>query len=137
MTKKANLCSLLLIGVLYVLGSVGCSKPEQAAPNGMAEETAASAPVQSTPDWLLRGGDINRASMMSEWAALTEDDRLASSADLVTMQMRHAKQPMPDMSEFESLSRKLEAKLSEISTEGTRNNEYVGNDVVDVWPTIQ
>ena len=137
MKKKAGGFSLLVVATLCVFGVFGCSKSETQSPKEMAEETVENAPRHEMPDWLLRGGDINRASMMSEWAPLSKDDRLASSADLVSMQLRHNDQPIPEPAELEALSRKLEAKLSEISTEGSRNNEPVGNVLDDVWPTIQ
>ena len=137
MKKKAGGFPLLVVATLCVFGVVGCSKSETQSPKEMAEETVENAAKHEMPDWLLRGGDINRASMMSEWAPLSKDDRLASSADLVSMQLRHNDQPIPEPAELEALSRKLEAKLSEISAEGSRNNELVGNVVDDVWPTIQ
>ena len=129
MTTKARLSSSLLLAapflvVLFV----------HEAAKGESEERA---PASGRPAWLMRGGDIHRASQMKEWKSLGEEGRLAASADLVTMQLRRAKQPIPSPAELEALARALESKLTEVSASGSRDEEYVGSIVDEVWPSIR
>ncbi len=129
MIKKTYVFSCLMIVMLCAVGLVGCNKPEKE----MAEKT----PASGAPAWLLRGGDINRASLIKEWKSLDQEGRLAASADLVTMQLRNANQEIPSLAKLEALARSLESRLTEISAGGTRDEDYVGDVVDDIWPSIQ
>jgi hypothetical protein len=101
--------------------------------DGQARPLTDSSP---SAQWLLRGGDINRASMMSEWSGLDEEGRLASAADLVTFKRRSQDLPIPELGEFERLARALEARLTAANKDGNRDSDYVGTVVDEVWPEI-
>ena len=100
----------------------------------------ASAPqdqTSGTPPWLLRGGDVHRASTMADWSGLDDEGRLASAADLVTFKRRRQDLPMPELREFERLARALEAELTAANADGSRNSDDVGTVVDEVWESIE
>ena len=130
MTRQTHVFSSLMVAARCLVSLVGCGSSQT--------ETAETTPaVLGSPEWLLRGGDVNRASLMEEWKSLDEDDRLAASADLVTMQLRNAGQPNPSLAVMETLARSLEARLTEVSVAGDRDQDYVGEIVDEIWPTMQ
>lgn len=129
MTKRAGVPSCLFLLALSVFGLVACG--------GAEKETSAQVPVQDIPPWLLQGGDISRASLMKEWKTLDENDRLASSADLVTFQLRRTNVPIPLPADLAAMAISLESRLSTISQMGDRDEEYMGSVVDEIWPTMQ
>ena len=104
--------------------------------DGSDETTRPSVERTASASWLMRGGDVHRASMMSEWSSLDEESRLASAADLVSMSNRRENRPHPDATEFERLARALEAELTAINANGSRDSDYVGTVVDEIWPSI-
>ncbi len=103
---------------------------------GSDEATRPPDEQKSSVSWLMRGGDVHRASMMSEWSSLDEESRLASAADLVSMSIRRENRPDPDGREFERLARALEAELTAINADGSRDSDYVGTVVDEIWPSV-
>ena len=127
--KRTYVLLGLTVFTLCVVGVIGCGSEDKDA----GERT----PASGTPEWLFRGGDIHRASMMKEWKSLDEDDRLAASSDLVTMQLQNSNQPLPNPAGMEALARSLEARLSEVSSDGSRDGDYVGDVVDEIWRSMQ
>ena len=127
--KALRLLLCLMIAGIGVAGSGGCDR----SPQEEQDETAGS----SVPAWLFRGGDMSRASLMSDWKLRDQESRLAASADLVTMQLRNTGQPIPAPAELTALSRSLEAKLTEVSASGKRDGDYIGEVVDEIWPSLQ
>jgi len=124
---RANRLAILVAVAAFTFGACG---------GGVDEQIQPLAGSSSSPQWLLRGGDINRASMMSEWSNLDEEGRLASAADLVTFKRRSQDRAMPELGEFERLARALEARLTAANNGGSRDSDYVGTVVDEVWPSI-
>ncbi len=124
--RVARMISVIAIAVLTL----------NACGGGSDEATRLPDEQKSSVSWLMRGGDVHRASMMSEWSSLDEESRLASAADLVSMSNRRENRPHPDGREFERLARALEAKLTAINADGSRDSDYVGAVVDEIWPSI-
>lgn len=103
---------------------------------GASDQAQPLAGTSTSAQWLLRGGDINRASLMSEWSSADEEGRLASAADLVTFKRRSENLAMPELGEFERLALALEARLTAANIDGSRDSDYVGTVVDEVWPAI-
>lgn len=121
----AHIGRVLIALVVSTLVITACGGPsDEAAPT--AEGSAAVAP------WLLRGGDINRASTMADWSNADQEDRLASAADLVSMSYRREGKSLPLPSEFEKLARTLEANLTAANADRSRDAEYVGAVVDEI-----
>jgi len=123
--QTAGIDRLLIALVLSTLAVTACGgTSDEPAPT--AEGSAAVAP------WLMRGGDINRASTMRDWSSSDQEGRLASAADLVSMSYRREGKSLPIPSEFEKLARALEAKLTAANADGSRDAEYVGAVVDEI-----